>query len=373
MICHNFEQNICHSCDLLGLGEEGALSHKISQTKEVLEIANFDTVTHFPALHHRNKVKWAVSGTKENPLFGFFNQSLEFTELKNCPVLMEELDLYQSNLKKVINDFNLTPYDPKTNKGELKYIILFATPDTKNFSLRFVLRSKEALSRLVKLDKTKDVYDLQSIALISINIQPERKAIVEGNEEIPLTNSKNLTFTYGDFKINLGFRSFFQVNHKTAMALYQKARTLVSNSNEHILDLYCGVGGFALSLAGQAKKVTGIEISTEAIESANKSAKDNQFSHLEFLAGDLSSFDLSKFQGVDVCVVNPPRRGLDKMTTDFLKELRPQKIIYSSCNPQTLKRDIELLKDLYTPKSYHAFDMFGLTHHLEVLVDLVKK
>src|SRR5690606_31068499 len=111
---------------------------------------------------------------------------------------------------------------------------------------------------------------------------------------------------------------------------------LSDRRHKHILDLYCGVGGFALSVQAYAEKVSGIEISKEAVETAKKAALKNHFSHLNFYASDLKTTDLDPFLDVDVCILNPPRRGIDQNTIEFIKKIRPATIIYSSCNPKTL-------------------------------------
>lgn len=371
MKCKLFDEGVCSSCQLLSLKNENPLEFKINQTLKTLEISHFDSITNSQDENYRNKAKWAVSGNLDSPLFGFFDRELSFHHLDFCPILMKGLSQMQESLKNVIRDFKLTPYDPKTNKGELKYILLFSDPKEEKFLLRFVLRSKEALSRLEKLPQKLDQYQLLKVKVISVNIQPKNAAIIEGDEEIVITKNKDLSFKINERTLFLGARSFYQVNHEVASKLYLKARTLLSSKTyQHILDLYCGVGGFSLHVEDLAKKVTGIEISKEAIETAKKAALKNSFSHLNFIAEDLSSVNLDHLSDVDVCILNPPRRGIDESTMEFLKKLKPRKIIYSSCNPVTLLKDQKLLSEFYQVRSTHTFDMFNLTSHLEVLCEL---
>lgn len=219
MRCKHFEDGICSSCTLLSLKEQEALSYKLKKTTEILQIKAFDSITTSPSNNYRNKAKWAVSGSLEAPRFGFFDKELSFHELVHCPILMSSLDQMQSILKKVIYDFKLTPYDPNSGQGELKYILLFSDPEQKNFILRFVLRSKEAIDRIKNFVLRKDEYLLQDVKVISVNLQPLNAAIIEGEEEIILTEEKDISFKLDKTFFFLGVRSFFQVNHQIAQML----------------------------------------------------------------------------------------------------------------------------------------------------------
>ena len=180
---------------------------------------------------------------------------------------------------------------------------------------------------------------------------------------------------YNDVQLSFQPQSFIQVTHEIASALYHRAATYVrENSFSHALDLFCGVGGFSLSIASSVRRITGVELSPSAVESAQHAAAHLAVSHAHFIAGDVENFlKNSSLQGVDLVIINPPRRGLSAAIREDLLSLAPSSIIYSSCDPETFSRDIENLATAYTLKVFAPFDMFPLTSHCEVLGILEKR
>jgi 23S rRNA (uracil747-C5)-methyltransferase len=200
-------------------------------------------------------------------------------------------------------------------------------------------------------------------------VQPLPAAILEGEEEIVLTSQKSIEERYSDITLSFSPQSFMQVTHEIAEALYARAAHYVSErSFLNALDLFCGVGGFSLSIAPFVKAVTGVELSKMAIESATASAKRLQYANTTFVAADAEHFLRDAHTGsYDLVVVNPPRRGLSPTIIEKLQGIAPTTIIYSSCNPETFARDCAALERDYTLSRIGLFDMFAMTEHCEVL------
>lgn len=357
--CSYFQKNLCQSCDLIHLDEEQYKKIKQSHYSERL-------VTSPSTFHSRNKAKMVVSGTVTHPKLGLIDQ-----DLSQCPLYSQSMQNFFSELKPFITEVHLIPYDVTSKKGELKYIILFEGQNTKKQMLRFVLRSKESLDRIKKIVpqlKTK----FPTLELISVNFQPEHKAIIEGEEEIVLTNEPYIIDKIANYSFPLGPKSFYQVNTPVAEKLFGLAASKAQKIKPKLaLDLYCGVGTFATFVAPFAEKVIGIEISEEAIEYANVGKEINKLSNLEFHSGDVETY-LKNNPNIkpDLVIVNPPRRGLNEEIIQLIKKLKPTHLFYSSCNPETLERDLKSLTTIYEVIDQTPFDLFTFTSHLEVFTEL---
>ncbi len=360
--CSYYQKQVCQSCDLIDHSAE-----EYVQLKQLHYSSTLERDENF--FHGRNKAKLVVSGTVESPILGLQNK-----ELLDCPLHISAINQLGHALLPLITEFKLVPYNLETRKGELKYLIIFASPTTHEMMLRFVMRSKEALERVQKLiPQLKQKFP--QLKLISINLQPEHTAIIEGKVEIFLTENKTLVDRIGTYQFVIGPKTFYQVNSNVAFKLFSKAQEHVKKMKvKQAMDLFCGIGTFATFCAPYVEKMVGVELSQESIEYAKASAKLNKLSNTEFYAEDVDQF-LKNHQefNPELIIVNPPRRGLGKSITQKLLNLNPEHIIYSSCNPETLKEDLEDLKQKYEVVEQTPFDMFSLTHHLEVLCILKLK
>lgn len=198
-------------------------------------------------------------------------------------------------------------------------------------------------------------------------------AILEGEQEIYLTEQQVLREQLNQVPLFIRPHSFFQTNPVVAARLYQTAREWVKKLNiTSLWDLFCGVGGFGLHCAEKQTQLTGIEISAPAIACAKQSAQELGLQHVEFQALDSTKFATAKGNIPQLVLVNPPRRGIGKELCEYLSTMRPNYILYSSCNAQTMAKDIEQLEG-YAVSKVQLFDMFPHTAHYEVIALLVKK
>ena len=223
----------------------------------------------------------------------------------------------------------------------------------------------------------KAVSEIQAISptikVITANIQPIHKAILEGDEELILTSDSAIIHQFDEFKLALGARSFFQVTPQIAKSLYNAVADSVSvNTPKSLIDLYCGVGAFSFYASRHCSDITGVEISKEAISCAKNSATQNG-SQINFVAMDVEEYLSKSVQKFEAVLVNPPRRGLNSSIIKLIQDISPEYIYYSSCNAVTMARDFSELEENYQIQSLQIFDMFPYTSHYETLMCLIRK
>jgi 23S rRNA (uracil747-C5)-methyltransferase len=321
-----------------------------------------------PEAGYRNKAKWAVGGDSRHPTIGILDEHKEGIDLRACGICEPLLRSSFPMLADAITEIGLTPYDINRRAGELKYLIVTASPDGE-LMVRFVLRSTAQLaavrSALPALQAA-----LPSLAVLSVNLHPEHKAVVEGEQEIVLTDRGELPMRLNDVTLHLPPRSFFQTNTVVAAGLYrQAARWATEIAPASVLDLYCGVGGFALHCApASAREVRGIEISAEAIQGARASAATmpNPARYV-FDSADAADPVRLPDTDADLVIVNPPRRGIGPALAEQLQNGAAGHVLYSSCNVASLVADLARMPSL-RPRRARLFDMFPQTGHVEVAV-----
>lgn len=372
--CPYFSAGTCRSCSLLAVEpgkriatkEAGVLTalSKYEVTPLAVEAIQVPT----SPWGSRCKTKVSVTGTVTSPVLGIVRSDLSSQDLSECPLTPPHVHALFVSLKKLILDAKLTPYDIKGRTGELKTIIVMSNHNASQGILRFVLRSSETIPRI-----RKNVASIQAqhpwITVVSCNIQPIPAAILEGLDEEILTERRAMEVTYNNLSLSFMPQSFMQVTHEIAAALYSRAAAYVrDHSFSHALDLFCGVGGFSLSIAPFVRTIIGVEVSHMAVESARNSAARLGISQASFFADDVESFLKNSLSTpVDLVIANPPRRGLSEGIRNELLKLSPSTIMYSSCNPETFARDLRHLTQRYTLKLIAPFDMFAMTDHCEVL------
>lgn len=371
MHCGYYDRGICRSCTLMGTPYVSQLEGKLDHARQLL--AQWPDALWLPPVasrpdHFRNKAKMVVGGSAAAPTLGILDADRRGADLTGCGILTAGLSAAFDPIKAFIARANIASYDIPSRRGELKNVLVTQSADGA-LMLRFVLRSTEALGRMRKHVPTL-LEDLPQLAVVTANLLPEHKAVVEGDEEILLAG-ETLPMRLGDVVLHLRPASFFQTNTEIAAGLYRQARDWVEETGAgSVWDLYCGVGGFALHVAAPGRTVHGIEISAAAIESARLSATEAGLADVTFAVGDATALPVGT--PPDVVIVNPPRRGLGDTLCATLEATAPNTIIYSSCNAVTLASDLAALPS-YAPQRIRLFDMFPQTDHYEVMVLLSRR
>ena len=416
MQCNHWDRGECHSCTWLPIPYDEQIAQREAQAREALaHVSGYDALTWLspcpsPTEGFRNKAKLAVGGTVTRPTLGVTGPRPDYRviDLPHCTVTSPRITAILPALKALIRTLRLEPYSVAQRRGELKYILVTEGSDGA-LMLRFVLRSTRHLAHLRRALPQMQTL-IPHLSVVTANIHPAHAALVEGDEEIVLTRTPTLPMRVGDVELHLGPRSFSQTNTQVAGELYRQVASWASRPLSHMTtegaaptateplsseapplgetfppdstaphtlwDLYCGVGGFALHAATHGiPHVTGVEISASAIESATRASGElGLLEHTSFIADDATAWARRQeaASAPDVIIVNPPRRGIGADLAAWLNDCPTPRVIYSSCNPTSLGRDVEAMPAL-RPLEARLFDMFPHTSHSEVAVLLERR
>jgi len=375
MHCALYDAGRCRSCQWIEQPLDTQLADKMTDLRALLAelpVGDWCAPVSGPEQAFRNKAKMVVSGSVEKPLLGMLQRDGTPVDLTECPLYPASFYAVFTALKPFIARAGLTPYNVARKRGELKYLLLTESTLDGGLMLRFVLRSTTKLEAL-RAALPALLAQLPQLRVVTANIQPVHMAIMEGDEEIWLTEQQALAENFNGVPLWIRPQSFFQTNPTVASALYAAARDWVrALPVHHMWDLFCGVGGFGLHCATPEMTLTGIEIAPEAIASASASAQQLGLRNVHFQALDSTDFATGQQAVPDLVLVNPPRRGIGEALCDYLSRMAPQYIIYSSCNARTMAKDIRQLPG-YRIARVQLFDMFPHTAHYEVLTLLVRQ
>ena len=327
-------------------------------------------------IYYRNKLQFPIGLSKDNkPLMGVYsNRTHDIVPVTNCLIQNEKCNEIANDIFSFIKDNNISAYNEQTLEGTVRHIIV-----------RIGIKTKEVLVTIVVNDDNFD--ENQKFIEYITKKHPEIKSIVfnynRKNTNVILGNKNEVIFgsgyiydILGEYKFKISPLSFYQVNPIQTEVLYKTAIELAGDDlkDEVALDLYCGIGTIGIFASKCFKKVYGIEIVEQAIDDAKENAKINNIDNIEFYAGDVEKVlpqILDKIETKpNVVFVDPPRKGLDNNTIELLKKLQPQKIIYISCNPATLARDLNKLEEKYIIEKVQPVDQFPYTTHIENVTSL---
>lgn len=364
MQCDYFDAGVCRSCTWMGQAYDAQVATKQARCEELLApwpgIAWLPPLTS-PESGFRNKAKMVVGGTVEAPTLGILDPAGHGIDLRGCGLHEPDLAAALPVLAELVTRAAVPPYDVPTRRGELKHLIVTRSPEG-GLMVRFVLRSTEAVPRIRK--QLPWLAERLPLVVVSVNLQPEHKAVLEGEREEVLLGD-TLRMRTGAVDLHLRPQGFFQTNTHVGAALYRQVEDWADElAPASVWDLYCGVGGFALHLARPGRSVLGVEVSAEAVASARTSAAG--LPDVSFVAADATSWALAQETGPDLVVVNPPRRGIGADLAGWLEGSGVPHVVYSSCNAVTLVRDLEAMPS-YRPTRARLLDMFPQTAHFEVV------
>ena len=384
--CHYFNAGLCRSCTFIETPHRDQVADKEAWCRQVLADHSPDAwrpAAIGPDHDFRNRAKLAVGGSIGAVTLGILDQDFHGVDLRECGIQAPQIRAVIPIVGDFLNEAGLEPYNVNARRGELKFVHITAAP-SGDLMIRFVVRSQHGLDVLrSRRDLLTEL--VPTATAISVNLLPEHKAVFEGSrEEMLLGDSLRMNLDRVDLRLQP--QSFFQTNTDVAIDLYNQVADWVEEiAPTSLWDLYCGVGGFALYCAGAtgpqtSRRVTGVELSEQAIESATISARELSFesrpgASVEFIAGDATEFaeaNLATGERPDTVIVNPPRRGIGPRLSAALEDSGIEHIVYSSCNPLTLAKDLDRMPS-YTVARARVFDMFPHTKHLEVAVVLERR
>ncbi len=327
--------------------------------------------------HYRNKAQYPV-GRDENGriVTGFYRpRSHAIVPVERCLIQSEKADRIAAAVREWMQDFDVPPFDYQTGRGMVRHIYVRVGEKSGESQLTLIAATRKmpALNELVRRLRACE----PSLTGILINHNQRTDNVILGDRTDVLWGEAMLEDRLCGHSFLLSPEAFYQVNHAQAERLYSYAVELAGlTGTETVVELYCGAGTITLALAGQAARVVGVELVPEAVENARSNAARNGVTNVEFICADAGQAARRlPAAGVhpDVLVVDPPRKGLDEGARDAILRLLPPRLVYISCDPATLARDVkELTGAGYTLEEAYAFDLFPRTSHVETVVLLSK-
>jgi 23S rRNA (uracil1939-C5)-methyltransferase len=371
-------------CQLEHISYEGQLKYKENQVREVLtRIGKLEDVVVHPILgmenpwHYRNKAQVPV-GEKDGKLIaGFFKpRSHEIVDTDESLIQLPEINQAVQTIKEICSRLAIPAYQEETHKGVLRHIMARFGKQTGELMVVLITRTAE----LPQKDKLVEeiIARLPKVKSIVHNVNSKRTNVILGEKTKVLWGSEIIYDYIGEVKFAISALSFYQVNPVQTKVLYDMALEYADLSGEEtVIDAYCGIGTISLFLAQKAKKVFGVEVVPEAIEDAKRNAELNGLANAEFAAGEAEVVIPKWYKEgntADVLVVDPPRKGCDEALLQTIIDMKPKKVVYVSCNPATLARDLRILEDGgYKTVEVQPVDMFPMTTHVECVAAMILK
>lgn len=362
----------CGGCQLQHMSYPAQLKWKRQQVVDAIErigklrgVEIFDTLGMENPLRYRNKMQFPVGAGLRIGCYA--RGSHKIIDAESCLIQNAGNDKILAAVRKVAAQFRLQPYDEDTHRGFLRHVMgrvgtngelmIVLVTAAKNFP-----NEKNFVRALLK--------EIPEVTSIQQNIQTFRNNVILGRDTKVLYGKPTIHDKIGGLKFNISARSFFQVNTAQAEVLYRTALDFAElRGNETVIDAYCGTGTIGLFVAKKSRKVIGVEVVSSAVADAKKNARENNIRNAEFIVGDAVKvlpklFDAGIY--AEVVIVDPPRAGCDRKVLEIFAAMEPEKIIYVSCNPATLARDLKILDELgYRTKKIQPVDMFPFTSHVE--------
>ncbi len=329
-------------------------------------------------VHYRNKAQFPVGYDKDgNPVAGFYaGRTHSIIPQTDCLIQHECNKQIVETVLEFMKKYNVTAYDEKKNRGIVRHILTRVGKATGEVMVCLVINAKKLPHSEEFVEMIKNCGINLEIKSITVNINRENTNVILGEKVETLYGQSYIEDYIGDIKYRISPLSFYQVNPEQTKKLYQTALEFADiKEGEVVWDLYCGIGTISLFMAREAAKVCGVEIVPQAIEDAKQNAKLNNITNAEFFVGaaeDVVPTQYEKSGGrlrADVVTLDPPRKGCDEKLLDTVVKMAPSRIVYVSCDPGTLARDVKVLTDKgYEVKRVRACDMFGGSFHVETVV-----
>ena len=373
---------LCGGCDFWHMDYEEETRLKAERVRSCLNRIGGENLTEVPILAaptcrgYRNKAQYPVASHKGRAYAGFFKAGTHsVVENDRCLILPDEMDQVKDIIIDHMNRFRIPAYDEIAHTGLVRHIYVRRGVVSGQVLVCLVINGRK-LPHAEKL--TESLKKVPGFTSFVLSVNTKKGNTILGDEFITLYGPGTIEDTLCGLVFRLSPRSFYQVNHHQAQRLYRAAIEQAGITKEDtVLDLYCGVGTITLAMAGAAGRVIGVEVIPQAVEDAKENAKRNGIENAEFFCGDAGQAALAlEEQGVraDVVVVDPPRKGLNADTIEALSRFAPRRIVYVSCDPATLARDVALLKERgYALKNAMAADLFPRCAHVETVVLLGRK
>lgn len=378
--------NVCGSCGLQHISYDEQLKQKQLIVQETISKIYGENVEILPVKHpkntqnYRHKVQYPISQTKVSKriIAGYYKKnSHEAVNIKYCPVQPQILDELTEFIRKTAEELNISGYDEKRHSGLLRHIIYRISSFTENILVTLVLNSEKIDKNVNKF--AEKIINFKKVTGVVANFNTAKTNVITGKRNICLCGEDFITEKIGEVQYKVSSGSFFQVNPQTAEIIFNTAKEMIKNNIENptILDAYSGVSAFGLQMKDIAKEVICVEECKSSTDDAIFNVKLNNAENVTVINDDASKI-FEKFvkegKTFDVVLLDPPRKGCSTESLDYATKLSSKLIVYVSCNPSTLAKDMRYLKEKgFIPQYIQPADMFCHTPHIESVVLLIKE
>ena len=374
----------CGGCNLRHVNYKTTLKMKKNIVQNLVDknlktkVVVKDTIGMEHPFHYRNKAQYPIGLDKNGkPMIGVFaNRTHEVIQIDKCLIQNEEAEIIAKFICQFAQKNNINVYNEKTCQGLLRHIVVKVGIKTNQIMCILVLNSEKLPNEEKLIDELTKHFP--NITTIVKNINNKNTNVILGKTNINIFGNGYIYDKLGDYTFKISPLSFYQINPIQTEKLYNLALQAAKlTGKEIVFDLYCGIGTIGIYMANKAKKVYGIEIVEDAIKDAKENCKINNITNAEYYAGDteklLTELIENKKIKPDVIVVDPPRKGLDNTTVENILKIKPTRLVYVSCNPATLIRDLSKLEGIYEIKEIQPVDMFPFTSHVECVTTIELK
>ena len=391
--CSHF--GFCGGCKWQNLEYQTQLEFKKQHVMESLEhigdiqAQSVEDVIPSPLIFgYRNKMEFSFSENRWLPPEELANPEIDkhqfsvgfhvprffdrIIDIEKCWLQDDQLNRILQFSKTYFKDAGISVYNNRTHEGILRYLVI-----RKSFAFGQIMVNIvtfESIQEELHQFAEKLVAEIPSVTSVVNNVNPRFAQIAAGDEESLIYGDPIIREKLGGYTFEISANSFFQTNSLQAENLYHAIESLAGEKGKTIWDLYSGTGSIAIFLSSMAKRITGFELLESSVEDARRNAKLNRVDNCEFVAGDIR-FSMGQHSQTkpDMIVCDPPRSGMHPDVVKTLMEVSPQNIVYVSCNPTTLARDLTILKEQYRLEKVQPLDMFPHTYHIEAVCRLKKK
>ena len=371
----------CGGCKFQDLNYEKQLQFKVQVVKDSLQrIAGLDTPENIKTIpadsgyEYRNKGSFAIQGKGGKPAIGFYAEgSHNIADSTTCDILLPAINDTKEWIRQLLIKHDISIYNESNYRGLLRGLIIRHSTSTGETLVGLVTyKGRFPRGFLTDLTQEKVLKQLGIVGMIQ-NTNLKNTNVILGNENRVLWGKNHFTEKLGELTFHLSLGSFFQIHSKQAEKLYSLISQWTEKAEDQtIIDAYSGSGGIALWLAKQGRNVIGIEKYEPAMEDAKLSAENNGLSNCQFLTGTVEEHAITLDKPIHTFIVDPPRKGCSETVIQTLLESKPEQIIYVSCNPSTLARDLERLEE-YKVQEIRVIDMFPQTQHIETAILAIRQ
>ena len=373
----------CGGCQLQHIDYEGQLQYKTRIVKNALErigrlkdILIHDTIGMKEPWYYRNKAQFPVQEKDGKLLIGFFApRTHEVVNIDKCLIQDKVSDEVLKILRNFITKHDISIYDENTGKGLIRHIMIRKGYKTGEVMVCIIINGERISYQDELVDTLKK--NIDGLKTVVLNVNKKMTNVIMGEKNKVLYGEGYIYDYIGDFKFKISPLSFFQVNPVQTEVLYNKALEYANLTGEEtVIDAYCGIGTISLFMSQKAKYVYGVEVVGQAIEDARENARINGVTNVEFILGESETVIPKLYeQGIkaDVIVVDPPRKGCDEKLLETIINMAPKRMVYVSCNPATLARDLKyMVSNGYEVKEVQPVDQFPQTVHVECVALLIR-